>query len=122
MHGVLAFSAALILATFLASSPRGVVAPLALGGGGLGPEGLAFGLAFGAGAAFKSSFLVVFFGCGLPPPPEPWFLGVALGLGLGVGAGAPAILSSAGVPRVPEYPSAGFNFSCLSNSARLRFC
>ena len=69
IHGVLAFSAALILATFLASSPRGVVLPFGLGGGGLGPDCLAFGFAFGAGAAFTSSF--VFLGCGLPPHLDP---------------------------------------------------
>ena len=67
-----------MLATFLASSPRGVVFPFGLGGGGLGPDGLAFGFAFGAGAAFRSSFLVVFFGCGLPPPP--WTLILRRGL------------------------------------------
>ena len=64
MQGVLAFSEALIFATFLASSPRGVVLPFRLGGGGFGPDGLALalGFAFGAGAAFTSSFLGVFFG------------------------------------------------------------
>ena len=45
--GVLAFSEALIFATFLASSPRGVVLPFRLGGGGFGPDGLALGFAFG---------------------------------------------------------------------------
>ena len=62
MQGVLAFSEALIFATFLASSPRGVVLPFRLGGGGFGPDGLALGFAFGAGAAFTSSFFGVFFG------------------------------------------------------------
>ena len=38
----LAFSEALIFATFLASSPRGVVLPFLLGGGGFGPDGLAW--------------------------------------------------------------------------------
>ena len=67
MHGILAFSAALSLAVFLASSPRGVVAPFLLGGG-FGPVCLAFGFAFGAGAAFTSSFLVFLV---LPPPLVP---------------------------------------------------
>ena len=47
MQGVLAFSEALIFATFLASSPRGVVLPFRLGGGGFGPDGLALGFALG---------------------------------------------------------------------------
>ena len=63
MQGVLAFSEAHILATFSASSARGVVLLFRLGGGGFGPHGLALGFAFGAGAAFTSSFfVVVFFG------------------------------------------------------------
>ena len=98
MQGVLAFSEALIFATFLASSPRGVVLPFRLGGGGFGPNGLALGFALGQELPSRPPSLG--FSLVEDYPPEPWLLGVALALGLGVGAGAPAILSS-GVCCVP---------------------
>ena len=69
LHGVMAFSAALILAACLASSPLGVVLPKLVG---VNLRGSALSSAFGVGAACISSSVWLFtHGGESSSPPEP---------------------------------------------------